>query len=163
MRLAALGFQVSGVDFSETAIEMARRNAVAAGLSIDFTVGDCLTLSQFAAREFDVVVDNHVLHCVIGRADRESFLQTACRVLKVGGVFFSETMSAEGPIDMQAFSIDPLTRIDAQGTRYWVTARELQGELRSAGFEILHQELRRQPDHPPPGDSIVTVASRGRA
>ena len=160
MRLAALGFQVSGVDFSETAIELAKRNAADAGLLIDFTVGDCLTLSQFADGEFDVVVDNHVLHCVIGSADRGAFLQTACRVLKSGGVFFSETMSVEGVIDMQAFKIDPLTHIDAQGTRYWVTAPELQSELRSAGFEILHQEFREQSDHPPPGDSIVTVATR---
>lgn len=163
MRLAGPGFQVSGVDFSETAIELAKRNAVDAGLLINFTVGDCLKLSQFADGEFDVVVDNHVLHCVIGLADREAFLQTARRVLKVGGIFFSETMSAEGEIDMQAFSIDPLTRIDAQGTRYWVTACELQAELRSSGFEILYQEFRKQPEHPPPGDSIVTVARRGRA
>ncbi len=159
MVLASLGFSVTGVDFSETAIELARRNAAERGLEIDFTVGDCLSLPQFPAGEFDLIVDNHVLHCIIGEIDRELFLRTARRLLKPGAIFFSETMSAEGSIDMAALRIDPETRVDARRTRYWVTANELKCEFHATGFEILHLDLRPQPDHPPPGDTIVTVAT----
>lgn len=162
LRLALMGFQVTGIDFSETAIELAKRNATDEGLAIDFAVGDCLDLSQIDDGEFDIVVDNHVLHCLIGPEDRGAFLKTARRVLKAGGIFFSETMSAEGTIDMAALGINPSTRIDTHHSRYWVTVGELQSEFDFAGWETLHRELRSQSDHPSAGDTIVTVARHAR-
>lgn len=183
LRLAELGFRVTGVDFSEAAIELARRNAAAKAESvvadgagpdrasgvtetaaellpeIRLVVGDCRSLPQFADEEFQLVVDNHVLHCLIGSADRLAFLGTARRLLKPGGIFFSETMSAEGALDMTALGIDPATRIDKHHSRFWVTASELNEELNAAGFEILYQEIRPDADQPCPGDAIITVAT----
>lgn len=40
LRLARAGYAVTGIDFSETAIELARRNAADAGLAATFLVGD---------------------------------------------------------------------------------------------------------------------------
>ncbi|MEO8815345.1 MAG: class I SAM-dependent methyltransferase [Mycobacterium sp.] len=53
---AAHGFPSTGIDVSATAIERARENARAAGVSVDFEVGDAKTLTGFENR-FDTVVD----------------------------------------------------------------------------------------------------------
>ena len=34
-------------------------------MAIGFQVGDCLTLAGFPDQQFDLVIDNHVLHCLI--------------------------------------------------------------------------------------------------
>ncbi len=54
-------------------------------------VGNCLAL-ELPAASFDLAVDNHVLHCIVG-ADRARFLREVARVLRPGGLFFSDTMS----------------------------------------------------------------------
>jgi 2-polyprenyl-3-methyl-5-hydroxy-6-metoxy-1,4-benzoquinol methylase len=40
LRLAARGHRVTGIDFSPTAIELARGNAAKAGVAVSFLVGD---------------------------------------------------------------------------------------------------------------------------
>jgi 2-polyprenyl-3-methyl-5-hydroxy-6-metoxy-1,4-benzoquinol methylase len=158
MSLAERGYTVHGVDFSETAIQLAELNAQAAGLAIQFSVGDCLNLDGFGSEVMDLVVDNHVLHCLIGAQDRRTFLQAAYRVLKPGGILFSETMSCEGGFDAVAMDADPATRIARSHTRYWVSQGELNGEMKAAGFRVLHQERREEDE--PAGAQIITVAER---
>jgi 2-polyprenyl-3-methyl-5-hydroxy-6-metoxy-1,4-benzoquinol methylase len=138
MRLAEYGYSVVGVDYSETAIELARQNADDADLDIDFVVADVLDLSDFDDDEFGLVVDNHCLHCLVEPADREAFLREATRVLHPGGIFFSETMTREGFFDPDKFDVDPETHISASGTRIWVSKIELDEELRGANFNIIH-------------------------
>jgi SAM-dependent methyltransferase len=148
------------VDFSPTAIELAERNAREAGLAIRFSVGDCRTLAGIKSETMDLVVDNHVLHCLIGAPDRMAFLRSAYRTLRPGGILFSETMSCEGEFDAEALDADPATRIARKHTRYWVSRSELNGELEAAGFGILHQALR-EPGEPPNAKiDIVTYAQR---
>jgi hypothetical protein len=106
------------------------------------------------------VVDNHVLHCLIGAADRTAFLGSTYRVLKPGGILFSETMSCEGAFDAEAMGADPATRIARNQTRYWVSRSELTSELEAAGFRILHQALRGLTDVPKVDPAIVTYATR---
>lgn len=153
IKLAAAGFRVVGVDFAPTAIELARRNAP----ELQFVVGDCLALELDAAR-FDLAVDNHVLHCMLG-ADRARFLREVARVIRPGGVLFSETMSREGTVDFAAYDFDPTTYVSKHGNRYLVGEIELDIELAGAGFEIMSREARRDPDHVI-GDNLVRVARR---
>lgn len=131
IKLAAHGYRVVGVDFDPTAIDLARRNAPA----LEFVVGDCLALPLPAAT-FDLAVDNHTLHCLIG-IDRGRFLREVARVLRPGGLLFSESMSREGDVDFDAFGFDPTTFVSRNGNRYLVGATELDAELADAGFEIL--------------------------
>ncbi len=152
-RLAARGHRVTAIDFSPTAIELARANAA----DITFLVGDCLELAFDAA--FDLVVDNHVLHCLIG-ADRERFVHTAARALRPGGILFSDTMSRDGNFDPVRMSCDPTTFISHHGNRYWTSAAELDAALEAAGFAILHRDLR--PDDPGVGDGLIRIARRSR-
>jgi len=132
-RLAERGYEVTGVDFSETAIALARAHAMD---RVQFVVGDCLALAEVADGTFDLAIDNHVLHCLIGE-DRGRFLREAARVLRPGGVLFCTTMSREGELDLGTLDIDPATFISRHGNRYWTTRAELDAELERAGFEIV--------------------------
>jgi SAM-dependent methyltransferase len=152
LRLARRGFAATGIDFSETAIELARKNA--AGLAVDFVVGDCLSLPGIADGSMDLVVDNHALHCIIGVEDRRSFLRSARRVLRAGGTFFTDTMSCEGDFDPVARGIDPVSRIDPHHSRFWVSAAELRAELEGAGFAIADFQVRRDT-----GSDMLTVVA----
>jgi 2-polyprenyl-3-methyl-5-hydroxy-6-metoxy-1,4-benzoquinol methylase len=156
--LAEQGYATSGVDYSETAIHLAEFNAREAGLAIHFSVGDCRTLDGFESEVMDLVVDNHVLHCLIGAPDRMAFLRSTYRVLKPGGILFSETMSCEGAFDAMAVGADPTTRISQCHTRYWATQAELNKELEAAGYHLLYQEFR-QPEEAA-GATVVTYAQR---
>lgn len=153
------GFRVTGIDYAPTAIVLARANAVRHGLTAEFQEGDCLTLDGFPDQSKDLVVDNHVFHCIIGAADRAAFLSSIARVLKPGGLFFSETMSCEGTLDPDVVKFDPHTRVSPSHSRFWVSEAELRNEYRHAGLRVLWSVRRAASDGT--GDTIVTYATRG--
>jgi ubiquinone/menaquinone biosynthesis C-methylase UbiE len=97
--LAKEGYDLTGVDISPTAIDWARRRAHGENIQADFIVVNVLDLKQFADDGFDLVLDDHCFHCIIGD-DRKRFLSQAHRVLKPGGYFLVETMC--GPVDAAA-------------------------------------------------------------
>jgi SAM-dependent methyltransferase len=153
IKLAARGYRIVGVDFAPSAIELARRNAP----ELTFVVGDCLAL-ELPAASFDLAVDNHVLHCILG-ADRARFLGEVARVVRPGGLLFSDTMSREGYVDFDRHQLDPTTFVSKGRNRYLVAAHELDAELAAAGFEILVREARVDVESAI-GDSLVRVARR---
>lgn len=155
--LAERGFSVTGVDYSPSAIQLARANAKRLGLPVEFREGDCLTLLGIVDRSMDLVVDNHVYHCIIGAHDRAAFLTCVARVMKPGGLFFSETMSCEGDFDPLVVHADPVTRISTAHTRFWVSVAELLEEYRAAGLEVLYAA--RRPATDMTGDTLVTYAT----
>lgn len=162
IRLARRGYAVAGVDFSETAIALAERNAREAGVEARFAVGDCLTLERFADGAMDLAIDNHLLHCLVGARDRGACLGAAFRVLRPGGIFFSESMSSEGDFDPARVDADPATRVARNGTRFWARGDEIDAELALAGFRVLYRAL--GPSEPPgTGALIVTYAERPRS
>lgn len=85
---AERGFQVSGIDISATAIEWAKEKASNARLKANFEVGDVTNLGRWEDGTFDIVVDGHCLHCIIGD-DRSEVLKETYRVLKPNGIFYS--------------------------------------------------------------------------
>lgn len=153
LRLAALGHHVLGVDYSETAIALARQNALDAGLAARFEVADVLALG--AIGPFDLAIDNHLLHCIL-RVDRARVLAEVKRVLRAGGVFFSETMSCEGDFDPELVRADPVTREARNGTRFWTSRAELATEVAAAGFEI--ESLVERHQEPGTGATLVLRA-----
>ena len=59
--LASMGYSVTGIDSSPTAIERAKENARKAGVSVNFLVADAITLEGLENR-FDTVVDCAFYH-----------------------------------------------------------------------------------------------------
>jgi len=84
--LAKEGFEVYGIDFSKSAIEVAKNNAEKAsvGKKTFFQVGDALNL-PYNSNFFDVINDDGCLHH-ISKDDWRKYLQNITRVLKKGGI-----------------------------------------------------------------------------
>ena len=81
VRFAREGANVTGIDLSKIAIELAQRNFMQSGLNADLFVmnGECM---QFADNTFDVVYAHGVLQYT---ADTDKMIAEIHRVLKPGG------------------------------------------------------------------------------
>lgn len=71
--LAQHGFDVTGVDFATAAVELGRKRATAAGVSVNF-VQDDLTHLRHITGKFDLLVDYGTLDDLNSR-DRERYIQ----------------------------------------------------------------------------------------
>jgi SAM-dependent methyltransferase len=81
--LAGLGWQVTGVDFSEVAIAKAREQARAAGVDVQWVVADLLD-HRSPSRAFELVV---VFYLQVPAADRARILWAAAEAVAEGGTF----------------------------------------------------------------------------
>ncbi|MHB1456306.1 MAG: class I SAM-dependent methyltransferase [Armatimonadota bacterium] len=143
--LAQHGWKVVGIDYSETAIEMAHENAQGLNLPVEFIVGDATKVLPVDPKSFSLVLDNGVLHCLTNYADRIAFLKNAYNALDVNGTIFSVNMTSEGYLNYLKYHVDSMTLVDTYNTRYWISLSELTQEFWDAGFKIkklsLLQEL----------------------
>ena len=83
--LAQNGYEVTGIDISRTAIEIAKKKAAAADVSMNFLNESFIEL-PFSDGEFDFVWDMGCFHHVEIQ-DRRKFIAGINRVLKPGGVY----------------------------------------------------------------------------
>ena len=81
--LAQRGWQVTGIDFSMTAIWIARRKARRAGVHVNFCVGDVTDLSDLDG-PYNYALDIGCLHAV-DPAGRESYAAGLARLVQPGG------------------------------------------------------------------------------
>ena len=142
IHLAQQGWEVTGVDIAPTAVDWARENASASSVKASFAVDDVLTLKTCEDAAFDVVLDGHCLHCIIG-GDRQRFHATARRVLRPGGALCVRTMCNEVPASL-ASKFDKATRClmhDGIASRYIGRANDLIGEVMAAGFDVQHLQV----------------------
>jgi ubiquinone/menaquinone biosynthesis C-methylase UbiE len=94
--LAKKGFKVTGIDISLTALQLAKKEATKANVTIDFLNGSFVDLA-FADAAFDFVFDMGCFHHVEPE-DRNRFLIGLYRVLKLGGVYmFTGFSDRNGP------------------------------------------------------------------
>jgi cyclopropane fatty-acyl-phospholipid synthase-like methyltransferase len=93
--LAARGCQVTGIDFVEEVIQLARRKAAERGLTAKFLVKDATTLADWGER-FASVIDSGLFH-VFSDADRRRYVAGLARVLMPGGRMFLMCFSDEEP------------------------------------------------------------------
>ena len=89
--LAERGFEVRGVDISESAVSFARKAAMTRGVRVQFDVAEVCSW-QVRGSAFDVVIDAHLLHCITSKGDRAQLLQQAAHCLERGGELWTETM-----------------------------------------------------------------------
>lgn len=89
--LAQMGFKVTALDISETAIRLGRDLAAQQGLEVDFKLGDVLHLDEHG-NKYDLIYDSHCLHCIVFDEDRMAALRGIYRRLLPKGLFVVDTM-----------------------------------------------------------------------
>jgi SAM-dependent methyltransferase len=83
---AQMGFSVTGVDASASAIAVARERFAREGLSVRLEICD-FTHLPFSDEEFDLVIDRGAITCVAPKGAGKCVREVA-RVIKAGGRFF---------------------------------------------------------------------------
>jgi 2-polyprenyl-3-methyl-5-hydroxy-6-metoxy-1,4-benzoquinol methylase len=97
IELAARGFDVTGTDIAEAAIESARARARAKGVNVDFVVDD--VLDSRVSGCFDVVIDRGCFH-VFAPARRGDYVRTVADRLGPGGHLLLKCFSHLQPGDV---------------------------------------------------------------
>lgn len=108
-QLAEAGLEVTGLDISDTAIGFAKEMAKKRDLHIDFAVADIIR-APLPPGQFDVIVDGHLLHCIVFDEERRGVLKKVRQSLKDGGEFWVETMLLEN-----GQAPDPAWHMDERG------------------------------------------------
>ena len=92
---AALGHQVTGIDFVDEAIRRARAKAAERGLTAKFLIKDAMTLGEWDER-FASVIDSGLFHVYAGD-ERRCYVHGLANVVQPGGRLFSFTFTEEAP------------------------------------------------------------------
>ncbi len=130
--LAGLGFEVTGVDSSPTAIGWARKKAEEKGVSCDFIVADVLGDLREIAEPFDFVYDWEMLHHIFP-GQRTAYVEKVHKILKTGGNYLSVCFSEND----RGFGGSGKYRETSLGTvLYFSSEKELE-DLFSGLFTIL--------------------------
>jgi SAM-dependent methyltransferase len=108
--LAQRGFEVTGIDISESAISLARSVAAERSIQVQFEVAEACTWNA-PVGAFDVIIDSHLLHCISLASDRARLLAQIARGQAEAGEFWTETM-----VFSAGLKDTPARRIDERGT-----------------------------------------------
>jgi len=90
--LAGRGFEVTGVDFSPTAIKIARENASKKGLKCDFFVADVVEELDRLNQTWDFACEWGLLHH-IPPEQRQKYVENVRRILNPKGKYLSVSFS----------------------------------------------------------------------
>lgn len=93
--LAELGYIVSGLEISQTAVLMANTRAREKGLTADYRVADMGSVYPFPDEHFDLIIDVMSSNS-LNEQEREKYLRESHRVLKKGGHFFVRALCKDG-------------------------------------------------------------------
>lgn len=94
--LSSKGFDATGVDFSKTAIELARNSALKSGVICKFIWADVLGEMTEVKETFDFAYDWELLHHIFP-PDREKYINNVYSLLNPGGKYLSVCFSEEDP------------------------------------------------------------------
>ena len=120
--LAQLGFDVTAVDLSKTALKTAREKAAAANVEINFVEGDVTALPDLSG-PFPFVFDRGTYH-VVRKMNLPGFQKTLSEVVEPSGHYL-----------VLAGNANTLAPSD-QGPPV-VQAREITAEIEDAGFDLV--------------------------
>ncbi|NOQ33013.1 MAG: methyltransferase domain-containing protein [Methanosarcinales archaeon] len=94
--LASMGFDVTGIDMSQTAIEIARKNAEKKGVKCNFYTADLLGDLHEIEETFDFAYDWELLHHIFPE-NREKYVENVYRILSPMGKYLSVCFSEKNP------------------------------------------------------------------
>jgi len=129
---AILGFKVTGIDISPTAIEIAHKNALSEKLDCNFIVSDFLKEMKILKEYADFAFDYEVLHHIFPE-DREQFVKNVDHCLKKGGCYLSICFSEEEVY----FGDKGKYRTTPFGTTLYFSSEQEIKDLMSPYFNIL--------------------------
>lgn len=155
--LRSRGYEVTGVDISETAIGEAKKRSE--NLDIEYICDDITRTDRFSIGLFDLVVENWFLHCIVGD-DRKNVLKTVNSLLVENGVFIGATMCSTVVGTIFDNSYDPKTGIIFDGdtaSRYVGQIDALEKEFGDAGFRFVSTTHKRIEDKNTDSDEFYYV------
>ncbi len=135
---AECGCLATGIDLTPEFVRVARMLTDRTGLTdyVDFRVGSALDL-PWPMASFDAAVTFHV---AMNIADRPRLYAEVARVVRSGGVFAIYDVM-KGPNEGMAF---PVPWAETSETSFLATPAEMGKLLGEAGFEVTHEEDRRE-------------------
>lgn len=148
LHLAEAGAKVSGIDIAPTAIEWAVRKARLRRQDVRLVVGD-VRHQPFNNSEFDLVIDDHCLHCIIGD-DRKLFFSEAKRIMKSKAILFIRTMCGDMPTNCSENlqrMFDPASRCQVHNGvagRYFGLPTSILSEITESGLQIATHSIQDQ-------------------
>lgn len=141
--LESRGYQVTGIDVSAVAIDWAKEQAQSAGSRADFMVFNAAQDEFHSDALFDIVLDNHCLHCIIGD-DRKTYLQNIIGNLMQDGIYIVNTMcdNVNDTETLKYFDADSRYYFrNGKAIRYIGKHQDIICEIETAGFEILYMNI----------------------
>lgn len=94
--LASVGFDVTGIDISPTAIKIAQENAKKKGIKCNFLVADVLGNLNEVKEKFDFAYDWELLHHIFPE-QRRIYIENVYKILNPGGKYLSVCFSEKDP------------------------------------------------------------------
>ena len=94
--LASVGFDVTGIDISPTAIKIAKENAKKKGIECNFLVADVLGDLGEVKETFDFAYDWELLHHIFPKK-RKKYVENVHRILDPRGKYLSVCFSEKDP------------------------------------------------------------------
>jgi 2-polyprenyl-6-hydroxyphenyl methylase / 3-demethylubiquinone-9 3-methyltransferase len=135
--MARLGARVTGIDPSETNIEVARLHAGQSGLAIDYRPTTAEDLDA-AGDRFDVVLALEVIEHV---ADVQAFLETVSNLVRPGGLLVVATLNRTiKALGLAIIGAEYVLRWLPRGTHSWdkfVKPEEVEAPLQDFGLTLL--------------------------
>jgi 2-polyprenyl-3-methyl-5-hydroxy-6-metoxy-1,4-benzoquinol methylase len=129
--LAKKGFLVTGIDFSDKAVELASMQAEREKLKCNFIVGDLTDINFKPNLKFKFAFDWELLHHIFPE-DRYTYFQNVASLLQKGGSYFSVCFSEKDP----DFGGTGKYRKTPMGTTLYFSSDEEIEELLVDHFEI---------------------------
>lgn len=123
MALAQRGYQVAGADISPQMIAIARRNAAAAGLAVEFVAAGFGNLAQSFGRErFDAALclGNSLPH-VLSETELQQALADFAACLQPGGLLVIQNRNFDAVLSRQERWMEPQSH--REGEREWLFVR----------------------------------------
>lgn len=130
--LAGRGFEVTGVDFSQTAIKIAKENTEKKGVRCNFFVADVIDGLDKVNQTWDFAYDWGLLHH-ISPEGRRKYLENVRRILNPKGKFLSVSFSEKDT----AFGSSAKYRKTSLGTTLYFSGEDELRQLLEAHFVII--------------------------
>ncbi len=129
--LAKNGFKVTGIDLSESAVKLARKQAKQENVKCIFKAGDLTDTKFIADTEWEFAYDWEVLHHVFPEV-RDKYIRNVVKLLQKGAAYYTVCFSEE---DKDFGGEGKYRKTPMDTTLYFSSEKEI-AQLLDAHFEI---------------------------